>query len=96
MAEPASEGNSLVVHLREAIKHSGQSLYQLAQATGVGRDRLSRFLRGERDLTLEAADRLCQALGLVLTKREAPPAPEPPQADPDMLKKKVRKKKAEG
>jgi len=32
----------------------------------VGRDRLSRFLRGQRDLTLEAAEKIARALGLCL------------------------------
>jgi hypothetical protein len=34
---------------------------------------LSRFLRGERSLTLHAADKLCQALGLRLVPGPAPP-----------------------
>jgi hypothetical protein len=54
--------NGLVRKLREAIRNSDQSLKQLGNAGGIGADRLSRFLRAERDLT-----RVCAVLGLDLT-----------------------------
>jgi transcriptional regulator with XRE-family HTH domain len=57
--------------LREAIRQSGQSLNQLSKACGVGNDRLSRFMRGERGLTIDAVERICEALRLRLTP-EAP------------------------
>lgn len=60
----------LVSELREAIRGSGQSLRDLGRACGVGGDRLSRFMRGERDLTLGAAEKICRALGLRLTGRK--------------------------
>ena len=53
--------------LRRAIQKSGQSLNQLSKACGVDRSRLSRFLRGERDLTLTAAGRVCETLGITLS-----------------------------
>mgnify|MGYP001021984936 CR=1 FL=1 len=34
--------------------------------SGVGADRLSRFVRGERDLYFAAVAKLCKALGLPL------------------------------
>jgi hypothetical protein len=46
----------------------------LSGVCGVGRDRLSRFLRGERDLTLSAAEQICRALGLRLAGGDEPPA----------------------
>ena len=55
--------------LREAIRNSGLSLNQLGQACGVPRQPLSRFVRGERTLTLPVAERVCRALGLELTLR---------------------------
>jgi transcriptional regulator with XRE-family HTH domain len=64
--QPATEEPGLVEQLREAIRASGESLNHLGKRTGVGPDRLSRFLRGERDLTLTAAEKLCFALGLRL------------------------------
>jgi transcriptional regulator with XRE-family HTH domain len=57
----------VVEQLRQAIRGSGQTLNQLSQRCGVGRDRLSRFLRGERDLTLEAAEKVCRVLRLELS-----------------------------
>jgi transcriptional regulator with XRE-family HTH domain len=62
----------LVDQLREAIRESGESLNHLGQRSGVGRDRLSRFLRGERGLTLDAAEKLCRALGLRLARGAGP------------------------
>jgi transcriptional regulator with XRE-family HTH domain len=58
----------LVAKLRQAIQESGQSLNQLSAECGVDRGRLSRFMRGERDLTFAAAALLCEALGLDLVK----------------------------
>lgn len=42
------------------------SLNQLAKATGVYQAQLSRFMRAERTLTLKAAAKLCDYLGLSL------------------------------
>lgn len=56
----------LVGQLREAIQGSKMSLNELARQCGVGPDRLSRFVRGQRDLTLEAAEKICDTLGLRL------------------------------
>jgi hypothetical protein len=54
----------LVEQLRQAIRDSGLSLGQLGKACGIGKDRLSRFVRGERGIGLDAADCIFQALGL--------------------------------
>jgi transcriptional regulator with XRE-family HTH domain len=59
-----SKPTDIQQQLRDAIQASGQSLNQLAQASGVDSGRLSRFMRGQRDLTLEGVSRLCQVLGL--------------------------------
>jgi transcriptional regulator with XRE-family HTH domain len=61
------EGPGLVEQLREAIRGSGLSLNQLSRECSVGRDRLSRFLRGDRDLTVAAAEQICRALHLGLS-----------------------------
>jgi plasmid maintenance system antidote protein VapI len=57
----------------EAIAADGRSLSELARARGVGPDRLSRLVRGKRTLTLPAAARLCETLGLTLTRRGGSP-----------------------
>jgi plasmid maintenance system antidote protein VapI len=60
----------MVSQIREAVRRSGRSLGELSRATGVGTDRISRFMRGERTLTLPAAAKLCEALGLELTPKK--------------------------
>jgi transcriptional regulator with XRE-family HTH domain len=69
----------LAKQLRDAITHSGLSVSQLGKAARVDAARLSRFLRGERDLTLTAATQLCRVLGLRLCEDDAPKAPDTSQ-----------------
>ena len=71
VAKQKRESAGLIAQLREAIRQSGQSLNQLGAACGVGRDRLSRFLRAERGLTVEAAEKICRALRLRLMPERA-------------------------
>ena len=68
MAKKISPG--LAEQLRQAIKTSGMSLNQLQKETGVGRDRLSRFVREERDLTVYAAEQICRVLKLTLAEEK--------------------------
>jgi DNA-binding phage protein len=77
--------NDIRRQLRDAIARSGRSLNQLAQDAGVSDSQLSRFMRGERTLTMETAAALCRALGLHL----APVA----GAGPPAAAAKGRKKK---
>lgn len=53
--------------LRRAVADSGESQLALATRAGISSQQLSRFVRGERDLTLETAGKLCAALGLGLS-----------------------------
>ena len=55
--------------LRRAIVESGLSHNALAQATGVTRASILRFVRGDQSLRLDKADLLAAYLGLTLTKR---------------------------
>ena len=52
--------------IRAAMRDDGRTLNVLGAAAGIDRGRLSRFLRGQRELTLPAASKLCAALGLEL------------------------------
>ncbi len=52
--------------LREAIRSSDKSVYQIAKAADVSQIVVSRFLSGERDIRMETADRLAEVLGLKL------------------------------
>ncbi len=71
--------NTLSDQLRAAIRGSGLSLYGLAKLCGVDHGQLSRFLRGERSITLETADRIAEELGLRLSR--SPALEEPPPAE---------------
>jgi transcriptional regulator with XRE-family HTH domain len=82
---------TLVDDLRRAIRDSGHSLTEIEKRCGVSHAVLSRFLRGQRTITLPLASRLCDALGLHLCKREnggeavtggeAEAPPEPPKRE---------------
>jgi hypothetical protein len=54
--------------LRDALRASDKSVYQIAQDAGVSQIVVSRFLSGERDIRMATADRLATALGLKLAK----------------------------
>lgn len=64
------QSNSLVDQLRAAITSSGMSLYSLAQATGVDRGILGRFVRGERTMTVANAAKVTSYLRLELRSIE--------------------------
>jgi len=79
----------LVAQLRQAIRESGLSLNEIGRRTGVSEGQLSRFLRGDRTLTLPAAARVCVCFGLELCRRDHPdrkgaergPVPHPDSQD---------------
>jgi hypothetical protein len=52
----------------ERIREMQCSLGDLATESGVDAGVLSRFIRGERSITLDTAERLCGAIGLRLTE----------------------------
>ncbi len=54
--------------LRQAIVDSEIPLLVLERETGVQRASIRRFLRGERSLHLDVADKLATHLGLVLVR----------------------------
>lgn len=86
------EGRDLVEQIREAVRNSGQSLYEISKSSGVAASQLSRFMRGERTLTLPAASKVCDALHLHLQLNPADVREGPPAAAPA---KKPRRKKGE-
>lgn len=55
--------------LRAAVADSGLTLAALHAATGVQPASLSRFLRGERSMRLDLADKLAAFLNLTLQPR---------------------------
>ncbi len=56
----------LVETLKFAIANSGKSRYAIAQESEVSEAVLSRFVSGERGITLETASKLSAVLGLSL------------------------------
>jgi transcriptional regulator with XRE-family HTH domain len=63
----------LVQKLRAAIQDSGLTLTQLSERACIALPLLTRFMRGERGLTLASAEKVCDALGLDLVKRQGGP-----------------------
>ena len=59
----------IIEELRRAIRDSGESEYAIGKATGVSQSILSRFVNGERGISLETAAKLCEHLELELRRR---------------------------
>lgn len=61
--------------LREAVNDAlskGWTIRKLAEAAGVPNPSVSRWLRGDRGLTVETAEALCEFFGCRLTKPKIP------------------------
>lgn len=54
--------------LREALAHC-ESLNAVQRATGLKRQALSKFLKGEQSLRLDLADKLAAYLGIVSERK---------------------------
>jgi plasmid maintenance system antidote protein VapI len=63
-----SPRSTIIDQLQKAIAASGETEYAIAKASGVDTGVLSRFVRGERSITLATAAKLCSHLGLRLSK----------------------------
>ena len=55
--------------LRQAIAESGLSFIELERRTGVKRQSMMKFARGEQSLRLDMADRLFDCLGLQVVRK---------------------------
>jgi transcriptional regulator with XRE-family HTH domain len=62
--EPVSP--SIAESLKQAIRGSGRSVYQIAKESGIAQIVIARFLSGERDIRVATADKLARALNLQL------------------------------
>jgi hypothetical protein len=56
--------------IRDAILTASVSRYRIAKETGVDQPALSRFVHGERGLSIEALDAIGLYLGLVIVKKQ--------------------------
>jgi plasmid maintenance system antidote protein VapI len=61
----------LTEQLRQAVADSGNTLGTLARETGIDKSALSRFVNGERGLSMKAIDALGDCLGLEIKRRKA-------------------------
>lgn len=67
----------LLDSLRRALDEADESRYRIAKGSGVAASQLSRFINGERGLSVESAERLANYLGFEIrlyegrTKRKA-------------------------
>jgi transcriptional regulator with XRE-family HTH domain len=92
----------LVEQLRQAIRISGLSQRGLARITGISQGQLSRFMRGDRTLTLTVAAKLCVALRVRLVQADDPAGAErltPVEPEPRVITsndKKPPRKKSRG
>ncbi len=59
---------SLTTQLRGAIETSGVSLYRVAKDSGVPYAVVYRFASGERQIKMDAADKLADYFGMRLTR----------------------------
>jgi plasmid maintenance system antidote protein VapI len=65
-----SKRNPITDVLRQAIADSGLSFKALERETGVVRQSLMKFARGERSLRLDMADKLAVFFGVEVTRRQ--------------------------
>ena len=78
MAKKKPERTTLPDGLRQALTNSGKTSYQLMTETGVNHGVILRFMKGERDIRLETAEKLAAAVGLTVN---VPPAVDTKTAD---------------
>lgn len=55
--------------VRKAIQASAKSRYRIWKETGISQPQLSKLMRGERGLSIEALERLAECLGLEIVIR---------------------------
>ena len=70
MPTARKQDRTITKALRDAINDSELSFAALERETGVVRQSLMKFARGERSLRLDMADKLAEYFGLELTERK--------------------------
>ena len=61
---------AIISELKVVIQASGKSYNQLETEIGVGKGVISRFVKGQRDIGLETAEKIAQHFGLHLCPTE--------------------------
>ena len=75
MAKRMSKQPKLSEQVRQAIETCGRTRYRLSKETGISQSMLSRFMAGDRGLSMAALDVLAENLGLQIVVRQ-PPKPK--------------------
>lgn len=65
-----AEAKTMSRSLKDAISKAEVTRYRIAKETGISESALSRFMSGERGLSMEALDRLLEYLGLEVVERK--------------------------
>lgn len=78
MAKKKTERTTLPNGLRQALTNSKKTSYQLQVETGIDHAVILRFLKCERDIRLETAEKLAAAVGVTVN---VPPAAATETAD---------------
>lgn len=60
---------TITEQIRQAILDCGESRYSISKQTEISEPVLSRFVSGERGMSLKALDKLCEHLKLEVRKR---------------------------
>lgn len=77
----SSKQTTISARLRQAIQDSGMSFLALEKNTGVLRQSLMKFVRGEQAIHLDAADSLAEYFGLELQPQKKRPSKKQPAGD---------------
>ena len=72
MAKKRKKQQTMTESLKRAILESGMSFKALQRETGVTRQSMMSFVRGERSLRLDIADKLAVYFGLELKPTKKP------------------------
>lgn len=62
---------SLEKQIKDAIRQSGLTGGQICKQSGINKAALSRFMNGERSITLDSAEKLCELFNLELTAKKS-------------------------
>jgi transcriptional regulator with XRE-family HTH domain len=65
-----SKSVSFTDQIRQAVLDSDMSRNQIATETGIDKGSLSRFVNGERGLSVAAIDKVADLLGLEVTEKK--------------------------
>jgi transcriptional regulator with XRE-family HTH domain len=64
----ANRPETLTGQLRRLVLSRGKSRYQIAKETGIDESALSRFVNGERGVSMAVLDKLGECLGLAIVQ----------------------------